>query len=89
MYGRKGREEAGYMKHYSLEDFQADGGKMDSLYRLVNIAARRVNQISKPDARPLAHAQSKKPVMIALEEVLEGKISYTTGDGEEDDFEVG
>ena len=77
------------MKHYSLEDFQEGDGKMDSLYRLVNIAARRVNQISKPDARPLAHAQSKKPVMVALEEVLEGKISYTNGEGEEDDFEVG
>ena len=77
------------MKHYSLEDFQKDGGKMDSLYRLVNIAARRANLIGKPDARPLVRASSRKPVMIALEEVLEGRITYTTGEGEGDEFEVG
>ncbi|MCH7908504.1 MAG: DNA-directed RNA polymerase subunit omega [Candidatus Hydrogenedentes bacterium] len=77
------------MKHYSLDDFQEEHNKVDSLYRLVNIAARRANQIGKPDVRPLIKTKSKKHVMVALEEILEGKISYSTGEGEEDDYDVG
>ncbi len=73
------------MKHYTLEDFPG----MDSLYRLVNIAARRANQISKPETRALVRAESKKPTIVALEEILTGKVSYRTGESEEDDYEVG
>jgi len=72
-----------------LDDFQDEHNKVDSLYRLVNMAARRANQIGKPDARPLIKTKSKKHVMVALEEIEEGKVTYTTGDGEEDDYDVG
>ncbi len=74
------------MKHYSLEDFP----EVDSLYRVVNMCARRANQVNKPDSRPLVPVDSKKPTIIALEEVIEGKVSYRTGEGaEEDDYEIG
>ena len=72
------------MRHYTLEDFPG----MDSLYRLVNIAARRANQVNKAESRALVPTESKKPTTIALEEVYEGKIGYvTTEDGYE--YDVG
>ncbi len=77
------------MRHLALEDFEHDGKCMDSLYRLVNLAAKRANQLNKPDARPLMAATSRKPVMQALEEILEGKVWYRTGADEEDEYEVG
>ena len=77
--------EADELKHCSLEDYP----NMDSLYRLVNLAWRRANQISKPESRALIPAESKKPIIIALQEILEGKVGYRTGDGEEDEYEVG
>lgn len=74
------------MKLYSLEDFD---GKVDSLYRLVIIAARRANQVSKPETRALVATTSRKSTVVALEEILEGKVSYRTGKSEdEEDFEV-
>ena len=76
------------MKHYTLEDFQTEENQVDSLYRLVNIAARRANQISKPENRPLVQTDSRKSIMIALEEVLSGKVGYRMGDEEEDDYNV-
>lgn len=77
------------MKHIALEDFQHDGETMDSLYRLVNIAARRANQLNKPESRPLVKTTTQKTTIIALEEVLEGKVWYRTGDDEGDEYEVG
>lgn len=71
------------MKHYSLEDFE---GKMDSIYRLVNVAAKRAGQVNRPESRPLVSTRSKKPTVIALEEIMEGKVSYTTGARDEEDF---
>lgn len=71
------------MKHYSLEDFD---GKVDSLYRLVNVASKRAAQINRPESRPLVSTRSKKPTVIALEEIMEGKVSYTTGARDEEDF---
>lgn len=73
------------MKLYSLEDFH---DKVDSLYRLVIIAARRANQISKPETRALVSTGSKKPTVIALEEIYEGKVSYRTTEGEDSDYEL-
>ena len=73
------------MKHYTLEDFPG----MDSLYRLVNIGAKRANQISKPETRALVRADSTKPTIVALEEILSGKVTYRTGESEEDDYAVG
>lgn len=72
------------MRHLALEDFEG----MDSFYRLVNICARRANQVSKPEGRALVSAASKKPVIVALDEVIEGKVAYRIGEGEEDDYEV-
>ena len=72
------------MKTFSMEDFE---GKIDSLYRLVIVASRRAKQISRPDARPLISTGStgvKKPTMVALEEILQGKVAYSIN--EEDDF---
>ncbi|MCX5759047.1 MAG: DNA-directed RNA polymerase subunit omega [Candidatus Hydrogenedentes bacterium] len=63
------------MRNYSIEDF---AGKTDSLYRLVIVAARRANQIGRTDSRPLVSTHSRKPTMIALEEILDGKVSHTT-----------
>jgi len=60
---------------FSPEDF-AD--KVDSLYRLVIICARRASQIAKPESRPLVPVRSKKATMVALEEVLQGKVTYQT-----------
>lgn len=77
------------MRHLALEDFTHDGEQMDSLYRLVNIAARRANQLGKPDSRSLVSTSSRKAVIQAIEEVLDGKIWYSTGAEGESDFEIG
>jgi len=71
------------MKYFSVEDFE---GKIDSLYRLVIIAARRAAQINRPDSRLLASSRAKKPTIIALEEIMDGKVTYTTGAGDEEDY---
>lgn len=50
--------------------------KGDSRYTLVMVIAKRARQIIEGD-EPLVHTTSKKPVSIALEEVMQDKISYT------------
>lgn len=55
----------------TVEDFN---GKIDSLYRLVIVAARRAAQLAKPDARPLVERTSKKTTITALQEILAGKV---------------
>jgi DNA-directed RNA polymerase subunit omega len=50
--------------------------KGDSRYTLVILTSKRARQIIE-GAIPLVNTSSKKPVSIALEEVLEGKITYT------------
>jgi len=71
------------MRHYSVEDFH---GKVDSLYRLVLLASRRANQIARTESRPLIATHSRKATVIALEEILDGKVSYTTGNSDEEDY---
>lgn len=73
------------MKLYSLEDFS---DKVDSLYRLVIIAARRANQIGKPEARPLVPTTSKKATVVALDEIHEGKVTYRSEANDEEDYEI-
>ena len=73
------------MKHYALEDFPEE---IDSLYRLVNITSRRANQICKPESRPLVPTASRKPTIVALEDVLEGKVSFRTSESAQDDFDI-
>ena len=60
--------------------------KVPSLYQLVLIGARRASQLSKPDVRPLVNATSKKPTMIALQEILEGKVRYVSPKDLEDEY---
>lgn len=47
----------------------------DSRYTLVMLIAKRARKIID-GSEPLVETSSKKPVSIALEEVLEGKITY-------------
>lgn len=72
------------MEHLALEDFKG----IDSLYRLVNIAARRATQVAKPETRALVSTHAKKPIMIALDEIREGKVGYRVGEGEEDELDI-
>lgn len=76
------------MKHIALEDFTNGDEQMDSLYRLVNIASRRANQLNKPESRPLVHTKAEKTTIIALEEVLDGKVWYRVGDATEDEYKI-
>lgn len=48
----------------------------DSRYTLVMLTAKRARKIIE-GSEPLVETSSKKPVSIALQEVLEGKITYT------------
>lgn len=78
------------MNHLSLEDFNQGDMHLDSLYRLVDLGARRANQLNKPESRALVPgAALKKPVIVALEEILQGKVGYRIGDEEEDEYEIG
>jgi DNA-directed RNA polymerase omega subunit len=61
--------------------------KADSLYRLVIVAARRANQLTKAEAHTLGGSRSKKSTMVALQEIVDGKLGYVTGKDDEDDFE--
>jgi DNA-directed RNA polymerase omega subunit len=68
---------------FYVDDF-AD--KIDSLYRLVIVGARRSNMISNSQSHGFGGVTyAKKPTIQALEEMLDGKISYRKGD---DDDEV-
>jgi len=67
---------------FYVDDFAE---KIDSLYRLVIVAARRSNQISKNESHGFGGVtHAKKPTIKALEEMLEGRISYRRGDEDED-----
>lgn len=71
------------MRHFSVEDFE---GKIDSLYRLVIVASRRASQINRPDSRFATGSRSKKSTIIALEEVMDDKVTYAKGAGDEEDY---
>lgn len=52
--------------------------KVDSRYGLVVLAARRARQLlDNPDDLKATQAKSTKNVTNALEEIAEGKITYT------------
>ena len=76
------------VNHLSIDDFKHNGESIDSLYRLVNLTAKRANQLHKPDARSLVSPISRKPVITALQEVLEGKLWYRTGAENADEYEI-
>ena len=47
----------------------------DSRYTLVMLAAKRSRQLVE-GAKPLIETNSTKPVSIAIEEIVKGKITY-------------
>lgn len=69
---------------FSVDEFE---GKIDSLYRLVIVASRRANQITKNESHGFGTViQSKKSTITALEEVLDDKLGYYTGTSEEENY---
>lgn len=56
--------------------FQELGEKGDSRYTLVMLTAKRARKLID-GAKPLLDTKLEKEVSIALEEVLEGAITYT------------
>ncbi len=71
------------MKQYSPEDFE---GKIDSMYRLVILGARRAAQVNRPETRPLVSVRSRKPTVVALDEIASGKVGYVTGEQQDEAF---
>jgi len=69
------------MNQIGPEDFEA---KVDSLYRLVLIAARRAAQMNRMESRPLVPVRSKKPTVAALEEIAQGKVTYRIASEDEE-----
>lgn len=62
-------------------------GKIDSLYRLVIVASRRANQISKNEYHGFGFTtSSKKPTIMAVDELLSGKLGYVITDEQDADF---
>lgn len=68
---------------FSVDEF-AD--KIDSLYRLVIVAGQRANQIKTETHGFVGVNREKKPTVIALEEILDGKVGYTTAEDEEENY---
>jgi DNA-directed RNA polymerase omega subunit len=67
---------------YCVDDFKE---KFDSLYRLVIVASARSIQLAKTESRGFGSSlRSQKSTVKALEEVLNGKLSYINS-GEEDE----
>lgn len=60
------------MLNPSFEGILKEG---DSIYTLVMLASKRARQIIE-GSKPLIETDSKKPVSIAIEEILAGKITY-------------
>lgn len=77
-----------HMNHLSIDDFKHDGKPIDSMYRLVILASKRANQLGKPDSRLLVSPVSRKPVVTALQEILDGKVWYRTGAEGADEYEI-
>ncbi|HNR31565.1 MAG TPA: DNA-directed RNA polymerase subunit omega [Candidatus Hydrogenedentes bacterium] len=68
---------------FSVDEF---AHKIDSLYRLVIVAARRANQIKTEAHGFVGASRARKPTIQSLEEVLEGKVSYTTSADDEENL---
>lgn len=71
------------MAMFTVEDFR---DRIPSMYRLIIVASRRANQIARPDSRPLVPVRSKKATVVALEEILQGKVTCRTGNQDEETF---
>lgn len=53
--------------------------KVDSRYTLVLLASKRARQLVEGD-KAFSDTKSKKAVSIAVQEIVEGKITYTRPD---------
>lgn len=71
------------MATFSLEQIET---KANSIYELILVAARRAAQLAHPDTRPLVETTSKKPTVIALQEILEDKVKIVRHEDEEDAY---
>lgn len=60
--------------HPTLESLM---NKVDSKYTLVTLAAKRARELTDGD-EPLVNTKTEKVVSIAMEEIDEGKISYSS-----------
>ncbi|MDD2446572.1 MAG: DNA-directed RNA polymerase subunit omega [Tissierellia bacterium] len=60
------------MLNPSLKEFLIAG---ESKYTLATVISKRARQIIE-GSKPLIETNSQKPVTIALEELLEGKLEY-------------
>ncbi len=60
------------MLHVALEDLL---DKTDSIYKLTVLAARRALELNMGVPK-LIETTDKNPIIVALEEIAEGKISY-------------
>ncbi|MBW7863855.1 MAG: DNA-directed RNA polymerase subunit omega [Candidatus Hydrogenedens sp.] len=69
---------------YCVDDFKE---KFDSLYRLVIVAGKRANQISRTESHGFgAAARGRKPTIAALDEVMDGKLTFTNAEEEQNFF---
>lgn len=59
--------------HPSLETLLK---KVDSKYTLVVLAAKRARQITEERERGVIGSGAPKPVTVALEEIVDGKVTY-------------
>ena len=67
---------------FSVDEFT---DKIDSLYRLVIVSSLRANQL-RTETHGFAGVSREKPTMIALEEILDGKVGWTTTDKEDENI---
>jgi len=68
------------MVHTSFEGALAE---VDTVYRLVILAAKRSKQLDN-GSPPLVKTDSKKSTLIALEEIAAGKVKYDIIEEEEE-----
>lgn len=51
--------------------------KVDSKYTLVTLASQRARELTDGEPALLPNTDNKKPVIVAFEEILKDKISYS------------
>jgi DNA-directed RNA polymerase omega subunit len=71
------------MSSLSIEDFNT---RCESLYQLVIAAAKRSSALARPETRPLVQCDSKKPTVVALHEILEGKVKVVRSSDADEEY---
>ena len=72
--------------HYGKNVLPEDFGTRPTACTGWCCAARRASQLAKPESRPLVPVRSKKPTIVALEEILEGKVAVGEAKTDEEDY---